>query len=67
MTTDVSGSAYGETDTITDDEIARASVPNLGALMKDAVGRGLIAPVKSYSEAHQDYIDRMSRQQPPQP
>ena len=34
----------------TDDEFARASVPDLGQLMKQAVDRGLIAPVKSYSE-----------------
>jgi hypothetical protein len=50
MTASVGGSTYGETDTITDDEIARASVPNLGALMKSAVDRGLIAPVKSYTD-----------------
>lgn len=64
MTTDVSGTTYGEPDEITDEEIARASVPNLGALMKDAVGRGLIAPVKSYSEAHAEYMARRAQAQP---
>ena len=51
MTSSVSGSQYGETTTeITDEEFARASVPNLGALMKSAVDRGLISPVSSYAD-----------------
>jgi len=50
VTSTVSGSRYGEPKEITDEEIARASVPNLGALMKDAVSRGLITPVKSYHD-----------------
>ena len=49
MTTTVSGSVYAEPD-VTDEEIRAASVPSLGALMRDAVDRGLIAPVKSYSD-----------------
>ena len=51
MSSDVSGPQYGDTTTeITDEEFARASVPSLSALMKAAVDRGLIAPVKSYAD-----------------
>jgi hypothetical protein len=49
MTSSVGATTYSDDD-ITDHEIARASVPNLGALMKSAVDRGLITPVKAYSE-----------------
>jgi hypothetical protein len=65
MTTDVSGSPYAATsDEITDDEFARASVPDLGQLMKQAVDRGLISPVKSYSDSAAAAIRARMGQQP---
>ncbi len=67
MTTDVSGPEYGgDSDTITDDEFARASVPDLGQLMKQAVDRGLISPaIKSYADKAAEWAEARARRTNP--
>lgn len=63
--TSVGGGQYGDTDTeFTDDELRRASIPKLGDLMKDAVDRGLITPVKSYSELAEKYAQQVRNNSP---
>lgn len=54
--TSVSGSHYGEnqgtsSEDAIDQMVETASVPNLAALMKQAVERGLITPTKGYASA----------------
>lgn len=64
--TSVGGSRYGETtDEFTDDELRRASIPSLGDLMKDAVHRGLITPVKSYSEMAEKFAAQLRQTNTP--
>ena len=50
----VSGDAYAATkqeDDELDHMVQEASIPNLAALMKDAVKKGLITPTKGYASA----------------